>query len=253
MPNSSLTGMNALIVGGSSGIGQAIALGFQKAGARVAIAARTPDKISRATEQLQATAPSAIGYTVDVTDRRAIERLAADVSTDLGTLDILVNSQGTTVIKPAEDVTEDEFDRVMDTNLKSVFFTSTILGRLMLARGHGSIINIASLAGHRGWPKACAYSISKHGILGLTRTLAAEWAEQGVRVNSISPGFFLTELNRERMSESRKQDALGRTPFNRFGEVEELVGAAVFLASSGSGFVTGTDISVDGGYLAGGI
>jgi NAD(P)-dependent dehydrogenase (short-subunit alcohol dehydrogenase family) len=186
-------------------------------------------------------------------DRAAIERLAADVAQNLGPLDVLVNSQGTTVIKPSIEVSEEEFDLVMDTNLKSVYFACTILGRAMLARGQGAIINIASLAGHRGWPRACAYAMSKHGVLGLTRTLGAVWAERGVRVNSISPGFFMTELNRARMPEARKQAALARTPYARFGALEELVGAAVYLASPGAGFVTGTDIAVDGGYLAAGI
>jgi NAD(P)-dependent dehydrogenase (short-subunit alcohol dehydrogenase family) len=185
--------------------------------------------------------------------RAAIGHLADDVARDLGALDVLVNCQGTTVIKPSLEVSEEEFDLVMDTNLKSVYFACTILGRAMLERRRGAIINIASLAGHRGWPRACAYAMSKHGVLGLTRTLGAEWAEQGVRVNSISPGFFMTELNRSRMPEARKQAALMRTPFGRFGELEELVGAAVYLASPAAGFVTGTDIAVDGGYLASGI
>jgi NAD(P)-dependent dehydrogenase (short-subunit alcohol dehydrogenase family) len=245
--------MNALIVGGSSGIGFAIAQGFQAAGARVAIAARTPAKLARATDALKTADARTLGYTVDVNDCAAIESLAGKLARDFGPLDVLVNCQGTTVIKPSLEVSETEFDLVMDTNLKSVYFACTILGRAMLSRGQGAIINIASLAAHRGWPRACAYAMSKHGILGLTRTLGAEWAQEGVRVNSISPGFFMTELNRERMPEARKQAALARTPFSRFGGVDELVGAALYLASPTAGFVTGTDIAVDGGYLAAGI
>lgn len=253
MPAMPLENLNALIVGGSSGIGFTLAQGFQAAGARVAIAARTPEKLKSATETLQKTDPDSLGYTVDMNDCAAIEALAGDIARDLGPLDVLVNCQGTTVIKPTLEVTEAEFDLVMNTNLKSVYFACTLLGGAMLERGSGSIINIASLAAHRGWPRACPYAISKHGVLGLTRTLGAEWAEQGVRVNSISPGFFMTELNRARMPEARKQAALARTPFNRFGELEELVAAAVYLASPAAGFVTGTDIAVDGGYLASGI
>lgn len=252
MPTQPLDGMNALIVGGSSGIGLAIAEGFQAAGARVAIAARRPEKLAAAVETLQVKDPSATGYAVDMTDCRAIERLADDLAREFA-LDVLVNCQGTTVIKPSLEVSEAEFDMVLNTNLKSVYFACTILGQAMLARGRGAIVNIASLAGHRGWPRACAYAMSKHGVLGLTRTLGAEWAAQGVRVNSISPGFFMTELNRERMPEARKRAALARTPFARFGELDELVGAAVYLASPAAGFVTGTDIAVDGGYLAAGI
>jgi NAD(P)-dependent dehydrogenase (short-subunit alcohol dehydrogenase family) len=249
----SLEGLNALVIGGSSGIGLSIAEGYQAAGARVAVAARTPDKLAKAVERLQARDGRSLGYAVDVNRRVALEGLAENIAHDLGALDVLVNCQGTTVIKPALEVSEAEFDLVMDTNLKSVYFACTILGGAMLARGRGAIVNIASLAGHRGWPRACAYAMSKHGVLGLTRTLGAEWATQGVRVNSISPGFFMTELNRERMPEARKQAALARTPSARFGELGELVGAAVYLASPGAGFVTGTDIAVDGGYLASGI
>ena len=253
MSAASLEGLNALVIGGSSGIGLAIAEGFQAAGARIAIAARTPDKLAKAVERLQARDGHSLGYAADVNQRAALESLAEKVAHDFGALDVLVNCQGTTVIKPSLEVSEAEFDLVMDTNLKSVYFACTILGRPMLARGRGAIVNIASLAGHRGWPRACAYAMSKHGVLGLTRTLGAEWATQGVRVNSISPGFFMTELNRERMPEARKQAALARTPFARFGELAELVGAAVYLASPEAGFVTGTDIAVDGGYLAAGI
>lgn len=253
MPAGSLERLNALVIGGSSGIGLAIAEGFQVAGARVAIAARTPAKLDQAVERLRSVDPRATGYAADVNRRAALDRLAEDIARDLGALDVLVNCQGTTVIKPSLEVSEEEFDQVMDTNLKSVYFACTILGRAMLARGRGAIVNIASLAGHRGWPRACAYAMSKHGVLGLTRTLGAEWGPQGVRVNSISPGFFMTELNRERMPQARKDAALARTPFARFGDLEELVGAAVYLASPAAGFVTGTDIAVDGGYLASGI
>ncbi len=252
-PNLSLAGTTALVIGGSSGIGNAIAHGFQASGARVAIAARTPDKLEAATERLQAGDPSARGYAVDVTDMAALDRLVETVRADLGPLDTLVVCQGTTILKAAEAFTPDEYDRVMDTNMKSVFFTCTRFGRPMLERGRGSIITIASLAAHRGWPRSSVYSVSKHGVAGLTHSLAAEWAGRGVRVNAISPGFFLTELNRDKMSPERKDSALRRTPMGRFGEVEELVGAAIYLASPAAGFVTGAILNVDGGYLAAGI
>lgn len=249
----SLAGTTALVIGGSSGIGNAIAHGFQANGARVAIAARTPGKLQAATERLQQGDPSARGYAVDVTDMAALDRLVETVLTDLGPLDTLVVCQGTTTIKPAEEFTPEEYDTVMDTNMRSVFFTCTRFGKPMLARGQGSIITIASLAAHRGWPRSSVYAASKHGVAGLTRSLAAEWAGRGVRVNAISPGFFLTELNRDKMSPERKESALRRTPMGRFGELDELVGAAIYLASPAAGFVTGATLNVDGGYLAAGI
>jgi NAD(P)-dependent dehydrogenase (short-subunit alcohol dehydrogenase family) len=249
----SLHGKTALIVGGSSGIGQAIAHGFQAHGARVAIVARTPAKLEEATRRLQQDDPGAKGYAVYVSQPEAIDGLRTSILADFGHVDILVACQGTTVLKPAEDVTPDEYDAVMQTNLRSVFFTCTRFGRHMLERRTGSIITIASLAAHRGWPLASVYAAGKHGVVGLTKTLAAEWVDRGVRVNTISPGFFMSALNQSKMSTERKENALRRTPIGRFGQVEELVGAAVYLASLAAGFVTGTVFNVDGGYLASGI
>jgi NAD(P)-dependent dehydrogenase (short-subunit alcohol dehydrogenase family) len=249
----SLRGKTALVVGGSSGIGNAVAHGFQGSGARVAIAARTSTKVQDAARRLQEIDPAARGYVVDAARPEEIGRLVASVIADLGHIDILVACQGMTILKPAEEFTPAEYDEIMDTNLRSVFFTCTGFGRHMLERGSGSIITIASLAAHRGWPLASVYAASKHGVAGLTKTLAAEWADRGVRVNAISPGFFMTELNQSKMSPKRKDDALLRTPMGRFGQLDELVGAAIYLASPAAGFVTGTVLNVDGGYLASGI
>jgi NAD(P)-dependent dehydrogenase (short-subunit alcohol dehydrogenase family) len=249
----SLQGKTALVVGGSSGIGNAIAHGFQDSGARVAIAARTPAKVEAATQRLQKLDPTARGYVIDAARPEEIDELVATAVTDFGHIDILVACQGVTILKPAEEVTPAEYDDVMQTNLRSVFFTCTRFGRHMLEHGNGSIITIASLAAHRGWPLASIYAASKHGVAGLTKTLAAEWADRGVRVNAISPGFFMTELNQSKMSSKRKENALLRTPMGRFGQLDELVGAAIYLASPAAGFVTGTVLNVDGGYLASGI
>ncbi|NNM72837.1 SDR family NAD(P)-dependent oxidoreductase [Enterovirga aerilata] len=252
-PSLSLAGMTALVIGGSSGIGEAAAHGFAQAGARVAIAARRPDKLEAAHARLAELDGEARAYAADVTDRAELAKLAERAQADLGRIDILMNCQGTTVIKPTLELTPAEYDSVIATNLTSVFFACTTFGRLMVEQGSGAIINIASLAAHRGWPNACPYAISKHGVVGLTTSLAAEWAPHGVRVNAISPGFFMTELNRARMPQARKDAALMRTPAGRFGELGELVGAAIYLASPAASFVTGTILNVDGGYLASGI
>jgi NAD(P)-dependent dehydrogenase (short-subunit alcohol dehydrogenase family) len=248
-----LDGKTALVIGGSSGIGNAIAHGFRESGARVAIAARTPSKVEAAIARLQEQDSGAKGYVADVSRPDEIARLADAVLGDLGHLDVLVVSQGTTLLKPAEEFSPAEYDAIMDVNMRSVFFSCTYFGRHMLTRGEGAIITIASLAAHRGWPGSAVYAVSKHGVAGLTQSLAAEWAGRGVRVNAISPGFFMTELNQARMSAERKENALRRTPMRRFGRLDELVGAAVYLASPAASFVTGSILNVDGGYLAAGI
>jgi NAD(P)-dependent dehydrogenase (short-subunit alcohol dehydrogenase family) len=249
----SLDGLCALVIGGSSGIGLAIAEAFRAAGARVGIAGRNRDKIDAALKRLQGDGASVRGYAADVSIDRELDALIKSVVSELGPIDILVPAQGITLLRPAEEFTANDFDSIMGTNIRSVFFSCTKVGKLMLERGRGSIINIGSMAAHRGWPQSAVYSVSKHGVIGLTKTLAAEWAARGVRVNAISPGFFPTELTKAALNPERRDRALTRSPMRRFGELEELVGAAVFLASPAARFVTGTVINVDGGYLASGI
>jgi NAD(P)-dependent dehydrogenase (short-subunit alcohol dehydrogenase family) len=253
MTNTILNGMHAVVIGGSGGIGQAIAEGLLQAGAVVAIVGRNREKLEGALVRLRGADERTQGFCVDVTDCVQFQGETAKIEAQFGPVDILVNSQGTTTIRPSAEVTDADFNAVIATNLTSVFTACRLFGAGMIARGSGSIINIASLAAHRGWPLAAAYAASKHGVAGLTLTLAAEWAQHGVRVNAISPGFFMTDLNRERMSPARKANALLRTPMGRFGEVPELAQTAVYLASPGASFVTGAIINVDGGYLASGI
>lgn len=252
-PSLSLDGLTVLVIGGSSGIGEAAAHGFARAGARVAIAARRQVKLDAALERLRPVCPEARAYAADVTEPGAVAALADRVLADLGPLDVLMTCQGMTIIKPALDFSPDEFAQVIATNLTSVFHACQAFGRAMVARGSGAIITVASLAAHRGWPNACPYAVAKHGVVGLTTSLAAEWAAHGVRVNAISPGFFMTELNRETMPQARKDAALARSPAGRFGDLQELVGAALYLASPAASFTTGAVLAVDGGYLAGGI
>lgn len=247
-----LEGRIALVIGGTSGIGKAIARGYLEAGARVVVAGRNADKLEAALAELKPHGEVS-GYTADVSDAAGLRGLVGITLARAGHLDVLVNCQGITLLKPAENFTPADWDTIVDTDLKSVFFACTEVGRHMLGRGSGAIINIASLASHRGWPGSALYAIAKAGVLSLTRSLAAEWAGRGVRVNAISPGFFMTELNRDKMSGERKALALARTPAGRFGEVDELVGAAIYLASPAASFVTGESIAVDGGFLATGL
>jgi len=249
----SLRGQVALVLGGSSGIGRQIALGFHDAGAIVVPVGRTASKVAEVDAALAARGATATGYCADVTTPGALTDVAGRVIAKHARIDILVNSQGITMLKPAEEFTRADYDQVIAINLTSVFFACTEIGRHMLERGSGSIVNIASLAAPRGFQLSALYTMSKHGVLALTRTLAAEWATRGVRVNAISPGFFMTPLNQAKMSQTLKETALRRTPMHRFGELDELVGAAIYLASPSASYVTGEAIGVDGGFLAAGL
>jgi gluconate 5-dehydrogenase len=250
--NFGLNGKTALVIGGSSGIGREIALAYRDAGATVLIAGRSQQKLDTVVAELGGD-KAKTAYAVEARKIAQLEELRASITEDHGGVDILVNCQGTTAIKPALELSEDEYDDILDTNLKSLFFACTIFGEDMMARGGGNIINIASLASHNGWSRAAAYSASKWGVVGITKSFAAEWGMNGLRVNAIAPGFFMTDLNREKMPEERKAEARRRAAMNRMGELRELTGAAIFLASEASGFVTGTVVNVDGGYLASGI
>lgn len=246
-----LAGVNAIVVGGSSGIGASIAEGFAREGARVGIIGRRQEKIEAVLSSLRKHDPRAIGRVADMRGKQACANAIDALTRELGSLDILVNSQGITVIKPSAELGESEYLSVIDTNLNSVFFCCQAAFPHMKAKG-GAIISIASLAGHRGWPLAAPYAASKHAVLAYTRTLATEWAANNIRVNSISPGYFRTELTSV-LSPERVALATSRTPMGRFGELGELIGAAVFLASKEASYVTGADIPVDGGFLAKGL
>lgn len=249
-----LDGRHACITGGSSGIGREIALAFQGAGAKVTVVGRDQAKLDKVAAELGGD-PSGrrLAYAAELRQLAAIRDVLDAIEGDHGPIDILVACQGTTVIKPVLEVTEDEYDTVVDTNLRSVFFTCQEIGRRMVERRSGNIITIASLASHQGWANAAAYAASKWGVVGLTQTLAAEWGDAGVRVNTIAPGFFMTDMNRARMPEARKEEARKRNAMHRMGELHELTGAAIYLASPASAFVTGATLRVDGGYLVTGI
>lgn len=246
-----LAGLSAIVVGGSSGIGATIAEGFAREGARVGIIGRRQEKLDTALASLRKLDPAALGRATDMRGKQACADALGALTDELGSLDILVNSQGITVVKPSAELSEAEYLSVIDTDLNSVFFCCQAAFPSMNAKG-GSIISIASIAAHRGWPLAAHYAASKHGVLALTRTLATEWAVNNIRVNSISPGYFRTELT-STLNPERVALATSRTPMGRFGELGELVGAAVFLASKEASYVTGADIAVDGGFLAKGL
>ena len=248
----SIAGQYALIIGGTSGIGKALAAAFLEAGARVVVAGSSQQKLDAALLELREKG-DAFGYRADVRDLEQLHGLVGVTLAHHGHLDILVNCQGTTRLKPAESFTAEDWSTIIDTNLRSVFFACAEAGRHMLGRGQGAIVNIGSLSSFRGWPQSAIYGISKTAIVSMTETLAAEWATRGVRVNAIAPGFFMTELASGAMNPVRRQRALDRTPMGRWGELDELVGAAIYLCSPAARFVTGETIRVDGGFLASGL
>jgi 2-deoxy-D-gluconate 3-dehydrogenase len=244
----SLSGKVALITGGNGGIGRALALGLAEAGADVVIAARNADKTARVVEEARAFRRRAVGVACDVQKNGDLEAALA-AAVQLGGLDILVNNAGVSSGGLPERITEDEWDRVVDTNLKAVFMGCKLAHPLLKARGGGKIINIGSEYGRFGSPFAVAYSASKGGVLQLTKSLAIAWARDHIQVNAIIPGWIRTEMTAPvEASEAFARSIRDRTPERRFGEPEELAGTGVFLASAASAFVTGQAIYVDGGY-----
>jgi NAD(P)-dependent dehydrogenase (short-subunit alcohol dehydrogenase family) len=249
-PNFSLYGLRAWVIGGGSGIGRAISLGLGGAGATVGVAGRRLAALEETCSMITQRGGQARAFAADVADSAQLERLV-DAACDGGRApDVLVNAQGVMALKDSIDVDAAGYSAQMDVNVRSLWFASTRFGRGMLERGQGVIINIASMASFRGFPRNAVYAIGKHGVRAMTESLAAEWAPRGVRVNAIAPGFFITDLNREAMTEARRERALARIPMGRFGALDELAGAAVFLASPAAAYITGVTLPVDGGFLS---
>jgi NAD(P)-dependent dehydrogenase (short-subunit alcohol dehydrogenase family) len=249
-----LASKTAVVIGGTSGIGLALAKGLAEAGANVIPSGRRMDLVNSAVAAICERGRQSLAVACDVTDRTSLQTLHEVVCAQFGAVDILVNCAGTTKRRPVLEVSEDDWNSILDTNLNGTLRACQIFGRTMLERGYGRIINIASLSSFAGWHEVAAYGASKTAVASLTKSLAVEWATHGVCVNAIVPGVFRTQLNSELLDGTpRGQELLLRTPMGRFGKVEELVGAAVFLASDAASFVTGHLLVVDGGFMASGV
>jgi NAD(P)-dependent dehydrogenase (short-subunit alcohol dehydrogenase family) len=248
-------GKVAVVIGGSGGLGGAIAGGLAGAGALVVVAGRDRDRAEAAAAAIRAAGGQATAHAADTVVQADLEAMRDRVLGEHGRLDILVNAAGTHLRRATVDTEVEQWRQVLEVNLTGPFLACKVIGAAMLARRDGRIVNLASMAAHVGLDETAAYGASKGGLVALTRSLAREWAGRGVTVNSISPGFFLTDMNAELIAEGteRRRRIDERTPAGRVGRPEELVGAVVFLASDAARYVTGVDLPVDGGFLVGGI
>lgn len=249
-----LSGKTAVVIGGTSGIGLAITLGLADAGANVVASSRRQSEVDAAAQQIEAKGRQSLNVTSDVSDRKTLEHLLEACVAKFGKVDILVNCAGRTKRSPTLDVTEEEWNAILDTNLTGILRSCQVFGKHMIDNGYGRIVNIASLSSFVALFEVAAYAASKAAVASLTKSLAVEWGPKGVLVNAIAPGVFPTPLNASLLNGTpRGQEFLLRTPLKRYGRTEELAGAAIFLSSDAASYVNGEVIAVDGGFLASGV
>jgi len=246
-----LSGKVAIVTGATRGIGQAIARAYAAAGIKVAIVSRSAADCEKAAQFINETGGEAMAAFCDVTQVAAFGKIVEQVVEHWGRLDIMVNNAGTAITRKAIDLSEEEWDRVVDLDLKSVFFCAQSAARMMIPQQRGKIINVASILGLVGANGLIPYCAAKGGVVNLSRALASEWARYGIQVNSLCPGYVITDINRDKLSDEKTQAALlAKTPAGRLGQVGDMTGAALFLASSASDYMTGQSLTVDGGWTA---
>ncbi|MBF7083667.1 glucose 1-dehydrogenase [Desulfallas sp. Bu1-1] len=244
-----LIGKTALITGGSKGIGKAIAMLLAGAGCSVAIASRNLDEVSEVARQIREQGGNALALRTDVTQKKDVVAMVEEVIREFSRIDVLINNAGTNIRKPLLELTEDEWDIVMGTNLKGVFLVGQQVGQFMVRQKKGKIINVASVAGVRGRPNLGAYCASKGGVIQLTKVMALEWAEHNVQVNAIAPTYIETPLTSEYLKQVKDQ-VLKRIPVGRLGTTEDLEGVVLLLSTRASDFITGQTFFIDGGGTA---
>ena len=244
-----LTGKVAVVTGGSKGLGRAMAIGLADAGATVAVVSRTKNLIEETAQDIIKGGGKAIAIPADIKDEQDIERMTKTVMAACGRIDILINNAGIAPMSPAVEVPLEEWNDVMDTNLKSVFLMARTIGKVMMTQKSGKVINIGSILGTKALHLCLHYGASKAAIMQMTRNLALEWSRFPIHVNCIAPGFFATEMTQSQQdNEKDKKFLLQKIPLKRFGKPEEIVGLAIFLSSPASDYITGETIFIDGGY-----
>jgi NAD(P)-dependent dehydrogenase (short-subunit alcohol dehydrogenase family) len=253
-PTFDLRSKSAVVVGGTSGIGRVLALGLAAAGADVVASSRRWEQVESVASEIESLGRRTIRVPCDVCERGSLENLLSKSLEGFGKVDILINSAGKIKRAPTLDFSEADWQDILETNLTGTLRGCQVFGRHMLERGYGRIINIASLNSFVSLSEVAAYACSKAAVSALTKSLAVEWSRRGVLVNAIAPGVFRTPLNSELLDKTaRGSELLARTPMSRFGQAEELVGAAVYLASDAASYTTGQTLVVDGGFLASGV
>lgn len=247
-----LTSKIALVTGSTKGLGFGIAQGLAQAGANIVVCSRTASDCDRVAQEIQDKyRVDCLSKATDVSKPEAVKELVEAILRKFGRIDILVNNAGTAVTKKAEDLTMEDWDTVMDTNLRGVFMLTQAVGRQMIEQKSGKIINIASVFGFVGDKSVLPYLVSKGGLLQMTRGLALEWTKHNIQVNAVAPGYVMTPMNEKELSEEKVYKYItGKIPMRRLGKAEEIAGAVVYLASDAASYVTGTAIAADGGWLA---
>ena len=247
----SLEGKTAVIIGGTGELCGAMAQCMAEAGAEVVLVGRSQEKADRRLAQVEAAGGSGYFIAADIISRNGLEALLAEVVERSGQCDILVNGAGVNSPTPFFDITEEEFDRILELNTRAVFLACQVFGAYFIENGiDASVINVGSMSGVIPISRVFTYSMSKGAVHHLSKNLAREWATQGVRVNTLVPGFFPAEQNRKILTPDRVEQIMGHTPMKRFGEAQELAGATLLLASGAGSFITGLELIVDGGYAA---